>query len=160
MRQLTRLLFTTLTAAGLTQAINYAPINKKNMEQTMVKTDEEVLSELNAQFIKNFINQDTVSHNDIIHKDFVCIYSSGAVIDRDTYMKDWSHGYETSKYTSFSYTDESIRVFGNMALVRSKTVYTKLIDGETVHGNTVYTDTYIRENGRWWCVQAQLTPVR
>ena len=129
------------------------------MEQTIAKTDEEILSKLNAQFIKNFINQDTVAHNKIIHKDFVCIYSTGAIIDRDTYMKDWSNGYTTSKYTSFHYTDESIRLFGNMALVRSKTVYTKTIDGQTVHGNTIYTDTYVKENGRWWCVQAQLTAV-
>lgn len=127
--------------------------------ETITKTDEAILSDLNEQFIRNFINQDTVAHDEIIHKDFVCIYSTGAVIDRDTYMKDWSQGYTNSKYTSFDYTDESIRVFGDMALVMSKTVYTKTLDGQTVHGNTVYTDTYVKENGRWWCVQVQLTAV-
>ncbi len=129
------------------------------MEQTIAKTDKEILSELNAQFIKNFVTQDTASHNKIIHNNFICILSSGVIVGREKYMDDWAHGYETSHYTSFSYTDEDIRIFGNMALVRSKTVYTKTIDGQTVHGNTVYTDTYVKENGRWWCVQAQLTPV-
>ncbi len=49
---------------------------------------------------------------------------------------------------------EHIRIFGNTALVKSKTNYTKTANGETVKGSSVYTDTYIKENGRWWCVQA------
>lgn len=121
--------------------------------------DKATLSALNAQFIKNFLDQDTVAHNKIIHKDFVCIESSGAIIQRDEYMKDWAHGYENSGYKTFSYTDEYIRIFGNMALVRSKTAFTKLVNGELVEGNTIYTDTYVKENGRWWCVQAHLTRV-
>jgi len=31
------------------------------------------LSALNAQFIQNFLHNDTVAHNKIIYKDFVCI---------------------------------------------------------------------------------------
>jgi hypothetical protein len=75
-------------------------------------------------------------------------------------MKRWASGYSKSVYTSLSYTDELIRIFGNSALVRSKTVYTKVVDGKTVHGNSVYTDTYVKEGGTWKCVQAQITPVK
>ena len=32
-------------------------------------------------------------------------------------------------------------------------------NGSDVTGMTTYTDTYIREDGRWLCIQAQLTPV-
>jgi hypothetical protein len=46
-----------------------------------------------------------------------------------------------------------------MALIRSKTVFTKIVDGKEVSGNSIYTDTYIKENGEWLCVQAQLTRV-
>lgn len=136
--------------------------NSKNqvMVQTAVKTDKAVLSELNARFIRNFIAMDTVAHNEIIHPDFVCINSDGSVSERDEYMVAWASGFMTSGYSTFSITDEEIRVFGNMALVRSKTVYTKKFNGEIVYGNSIYTDTYIKESGRWWCVQAQLTPVR
>jgi hypothetical protein len=123
------------------------------------ENDLTVLSALNARFIKNFITQDTVSHNEIIHKDFVCINNDGSIIGRNEYMSGWSGAYERSGYTSFGFTDEYIRVFGNMALVRSKTVYVKKKDGQTIEGSTVYTDTYIKENGKWFCVQAQITPV-
>jgi hypothetical protein len=133
----------------------------QNMYRTALnKEDLAELSKLNTQFIKNFSAQDTVAHNKIIHKDFVCIESTGAIVSRGAYMKGWASGYQTSGYTSFEYTDEFIRVFGNMALVRSKTIYTKLKDGATVNGSTIYTDTYIKEKGSWKCVQAQITPIK
>jgi ketosteroid isomerase-like protein len=131
----------------------------KNMNQPVVKTDKETLSELNAQFIKNFINQDTIAHNKIIHKDFVCINGDGSIINREDYMKGWANSYQHSGYTSFSYTDEYIRIFGNTALVRSRTPYTKIVDGKRISGASVYTDTYIKEDGQWLCVQAQITRI-
>jgi hypothetical protein len=123
------------------------------------ESDRSILSTLNARFIKNFITQDTVAHNEIIHKDFVCINNDGSIIGRNEYMSGWSGAYESSGYTAFSFTDEYIRIFGNMALVRSRTVYVKRKDGQTIEGSSVYTDTYIKENGKWLCVQAQITPV-
>jgi hypothetical protein len=127
--------------------------------QTVNENDLAILSALNAQFIKNFVTQDTLAHTEIIHADFVCINSDGSISDRNTYMNGWSGSYKKAGYTQFGYTDEFIRIFGNMALVRSRTVYTKMKDGHVIEGSSVYTDTYIKENGRWWCVQAQITGV-
>ena len=123
------------------------------------KNDIDALSKLNAQFIKNFVAQDTAAHNQIIHKDFVCIEGNGQIVPRSQYMKDWAHDYQNGAFTSFTYSDEFIRIFGNVALVRSKTVYTRVKNGVTSSGNSIYTDTYFKENGRWWCIQAQITPV-
>lgn len=131
----------------------------KNMIQASIKSDESLLSELNARFIKNFLTQDTASHNKIIHKDFICIEGSGAIVSREEYIKNWATDFDNSGYITFTYTDEAIRIFGNMALVRSKTVYTKSVEGKTIEGNTIYTDTYVKENGKWICVQAHITPV-
>lgn len=75
-------------------------------------------------------------------------------------MKEWSSGFKDAKYESFSYTDEDIRIFGDFAFIRAKTVYTKRVDTELVNGNSVYTNTYFRKNGRWWCVQAQITAIK
>jgi hypothetical protein len=124
------------------------------------KFNEDVmqLSALNAQFIQNFLHNDTVAHNKIIYKDFVCIVSNGNVVKRDDYMKGWSHGYDPSFYRSFAMQNELIRIFGNTALVRAETVYRYIDNGKEAIGTTVYTDTYIKLDGRWWCIQAQLTP--
>jgi hypothetical protein len=131
----------------------------KSMTAIVTKPDEIILSELNAQFIKNFLTQDTAEHNKIIHKDFICIEASGAIVSRDVYLDNWATDFDNSGYQSFTYDDQAIRIFGNMALVRAKTTYTKLVAGETVKGYTIYTDTYIKENGDWKCVQVQITPV-
>jgi ketosteroid isomerase-like protein len=128
------------------------------MEKT--NTDAAQLSALNAQFIKNFLTQDVKAHSEIIHNDFVCIESNGAIISREVYLKNWATDHDNSGYTSFTYTDELIRIFGNMALVRAKTVYTTNVDGKKAEGYTIYTDTYIKENGKWQCVQVQITPVK
>lgn len=121
--------------------------------------DRAALSELNEQFIKNFIAHDTVAHNRIIHKDFIFIENNGAIASRKEYMKNWATDYPSGDFTSFNYEDEFIRFFGDVALVRSKTVYVRVKDGKTISGSSVYTDTYKKENGRCWCVQAQITPV-
>jgi hypothetical protein len=118
------------------------------------------LSAINAQFIKNFLTQDVKAHDAIIHKDFVCIESSGAIVSREEYLRNWATDFDNSGYTSFRYTEEWIRVFGNMALVRAKTAYTTGTGAKKEEGYTIYTDTYIKENGKWQCVQVQITPVK
>lgn len=155
---------------GLREAIlalveNYTTIvlPRKNFNINEIQNrmeDREKLSRLNALFIKNFIKQDTATHNELIHTDFVCIEGDGTIASRKEYTKAWATDYDKGKFTDFSITDEHIRIFGNMALVRSKTVYTRLQDGKEIAGNSIYTDTYIKENDRWWCVQAQITPIK
>lgn len=123
------------------------------------KTDLEQLSDLNRRFIENFVNNDVDSHNQIIHNDFVYISVAGKVIGRDNYMRAWATGYDKDVYKSFGYGDEDIRVFNDLALVRSVTSYSRTENGALVEGQNIYTDTYIKEDGRWWCVQAQITKV-
>lgn len=121
-------------------------------------SDRAALSKLNAQFIRNYINHDTVAHNEIIHKDFVCIENNGTIENRKEYMKNWVTDYPNAHFISFNYKDEVIRIFGDMALVRSKSYYTRVKNRKTMSGSSIYTDTYKKENGRWWCIQAQITP--
>ncbi len=120
-------------------------------------TDIAELKKVNAQFINNFVNNDSATHSRIIHKDFVCITSDGGYINRKDYLEWWAHGFDGYKY--WDYRDEKISVFGNTALVRSKNKYVVVRDGQEVTGMSMYTDTYIKENGKWKCVQAQITKV-
>lgn len=136
--------------------------SKINNMTTDVSTqsDSAVLGAINKIFIDNFLKQDVQSHKKIIHKDFVCIESNGNIVPRNVYLKNWATDFDKSGYTSFSYKDEYIRLFGNMALVRAKTVYTKLVNKKSITGYTIYTDTYLKEDGEWKCVQVQITPVK
>jgi ketosteroid isomerase-like protein len=134
----------------------------KNVSFITADTEQALkqLSQLNALFIKNFLKQDVNAHNEIIHKNFVCIESNGSIVGREEYLKNWATDFDNSGYTSFAYKDEYIRIFGTMSLVRAKTIYTKQVDGKVKEGYTIYTDTYIKENGKWQCVHVQITPVK
>ncbi|HET6995733.1 MAG TPA: nuclear transport factor 2 family protein [Chitinophagaceae bacterium] len=118
-------------------------------------TDMATLKELNAKFINNFVTRDSTSHSRIIHKDFVCITPDGLSIDRQNYLNWWAHGFDG--YTYWDYRDEDIRIFGNTALVHAKNKFIVLRDGKEVTGMSMYTDVYVKENGQWKCVQAQIT---
>ena len=117
------------------------------------------LRALNARFIHNFITNDVPSHDAILHKDFICISPAGARVSRADYLKEWATGFDPTRILYFDYRDEKIDVFGNTALLRSTNKSIRIRDGVETTGMTMYTDIYVREDGAWKCVQAQITPV-
>lgn len=119
--------------------------------------DLQKLKQLNAKFINNFVTNDTASHSRIIHKDFVCITSDGRTVNRRDYLAGWAHGFDGFKY--WDYRDENIQVFGSLALVHSKNKWVVEREEKEFTGMSMYTDVYIKENGEWKCVQAQITKV-
>ena len=122
--------------------------------------DETALLSINRQFIRNFLNNDTVEHNKIIHpSNFLFIGTNGKLLDRNEYMQAWAHGYDKTMMPEFDLEDVQIRIFENTALIVAKTKDKKIKDGAYVTGETRYTDTYIKEKGEWKCVQVQLTRI-
>lgn len=117
------------------------------------------LKALNAHFIHNFITNDATSHDAIIHPRFVCIDTTGGRHDRVSYLRDWATDFDPEVILYWDTRDERIDQFGDLALVRATNKWVRRIDGQEITGMTTYTDTYIREDGRWLCIQAQLTPV-
>ncbi len=122
-------------------------------------TDLQTLRALNARFIHNFVTNDVPSHDAITHPRFMCITSKGARQSRADYLQDWATGFDPEVIVYWDMRDENIALFGDMALVRATNKYTRRIDGQDVTGMSTYTDTYVREEGRWLCVQAQLGSV-
>ncbi len=122
--------------------------------------DREVLRRINEQFIRNYLNNDTIGHNKIIHPTkFLLIRSDGSLMNRRDYMLEWSHGYDKDNMPEFAMLDPIIRVFGDMAVIVAKTKFKYKKNGEWIIGESRYSDTYIRENGEWRCVHVQLTKI-
>jgi len=120
-------------------------------------TDE--LRALNARFIHNFITNDVGSHDAILHPDFICITPTGARVGRANYLEAWATGFDAGRIPYYDYRDEKIDVFGDTALVRSTNKRVGSKDGVETVGMTMYTDIYVRRDGAWKCIQAQITPV-
>jgi hypothetical protein len=122
-------------------------------------TDLAQLKKLNARFIHNFVTNDTVSHSKIAHRSFLLITSKGGKVSRKDYLNEWAHGFDPKVYAYWDYRDELISIYGSYALVRAVTKFRIVKDSKETEGMTRYTDSYIKENGEWKCVQAQLTSV-
>lgn len=141
---------------ALVIVVMFVNAQKKDIDSTQ---DLAELKATNAKFIHNFVTNDTASHSKIIHHSFVLITPGGGRVGRKEYLAEWAHGFDVKKYYYWDYRDENISLYGPFALVRSVTKYTKQVDGKEIPVMTRYTDTYIKENGKWQCVQAQLTSV-
>jgi hypothetical protein len=59
----------------------------------------------------------------------------------------------------YDYRDEKIDVFGDTALVRSTNRRVTAQDGSESVSMTMYTDMYVRHDGAWKCIQAQIATV-
>jgi len=152
-RKITRL--TIMLLASLATLTSFA---WKSLESSM---EDEVaqLKLINARFIHNFVTNDVASHEKIIHPQFVHISSSGRWIDRVQYLDDWKTGFDPNVIVYWDYRNEKITVIGTTALVRSVNKYTIVNDGKEITAMSQYTDTYVKENGMWRCIQAQITNV-
>ena len=117
------------------------------------------LRALNARFIHNFITNDVAGHDAILHKGFICIDPNGRRVGREEYLKRWSVQFDPARIPYYDYRDEKIDVFGDTALLRSTNKSVRMVDGKETVGMTMYTDVYVREDGAWKCVQAQITRV-
>src|SRR4030095_745880 len=97
---------------------------------TQSSIDETTLLSINRQFIKNFLNNDTVEHNKIIHpSNFLFIGTNGKLLDRNEYMQAWAHGYDKTITPEFDLEEVQVRIFDNMALIVAKTKDVKIKDG-------------------------------
>lgn len=123
------------------------------------ESDLDELRALNAHFIHNFITNDVASHAAITHPRFLYISTSGARVERETYLREWATGFDPDVIVYWDVRDERIDVFGTVALVQATNKHVRRSGGQDIVGMTAYTDTYVREGGRWLCVQAQLTAV-
>lgn len=117
------------------------------------------LRALNARFIHNFVTNDVPSHDDLLHPDFVCVQGDGSLLDRAAYLRGWATGFDPDVIPRWETRDELITIVGDVGLVRSTNVFTVASDGTVSERAIRYTDTYLHEGDRWWCLQAQLTPV-
>ncbi len=129
--------------------------------QLSLNADDDLtqLRALNARFIHNFVTNDVPSHDAIIRPEFMCITTTGKWLNRQDYLTGWKTGFDPEVYLYWDYRNEKITIIGTTALVRSVTKYIILKDGKEITGMTQYTDVYVKENGSWKCMQAQLTAV-
>jgi hypothetical protein len=152
---------TAVHAGTATAALAGSPAIAQTSPSPVVRKGDAMteLKALNARFIHNFVTNDVKSHDALMHPGFINITSKGARVSRQDYLKRWATGFDPEVYVYWDYRDELITIFDNVGLVRSTNKATIRRGGTESTGMTTYTDTYLRENGEWKCIQAHITPV-
>jgi len=121
-------------------------------ERTVEAEAVAALHDLNAHYIRAFVESDTAWYDEHLSDDFVCTLADGRRIGRDEFLRRNAEG---PGVTDVSYDEVDVRPLGDAALVHGVTHYTR--DGAPA--STRYTDAWHRRDGRWQAVAAQLTSI-
>jgi ketosteroid isomerase-like protein len=110
------------------------------------------LHELNAHYIRALVESDTDWYERNLTDDFICIRGDGRRIDKAEFLRITAEG---PGVTGVSVDEVDVRPLGDVALVHGVTNYT--LNGSPMSRR--YTDVWLRRDGRWLAVAAQITPV-
>lgn len=115
------------------------------------KTDETMLLRLNQQYVDSFMNADVNWYRQHLADDFVVIESDGAVLNKTEFLANTAKGPDVADYTL---QDVSVRIYGSVALIQATGHWTGK-DGSK--GLSRYIDVYVKAEGEWKTVSAQIT---
>lgn len=117
-------------------------------------SDEEAVRELNAGYVRAFMKSDADWYDRHLTADFTCILTTGAVVDRATFVENARKPHATVKY---DLSEVTIRVHGGAALASAVGTWQRK-DGST--GRTRYVDVWVKKEGVWKAASAQLTAMK
>jgi len=116
-----------------------------------VRSDLEVLTELNRDYIASVQNSDVERFDEILADDFLCSNPDATLIDRAAFLEQTAR---PATISNLAIEDVNIRLMGDFAIIHARTTYTTA-DGEDHSGR--YTDVWARRDGQWLCVSAHVT---
>lgn len=123
------------------------------MEQAIVIDDLETLKQLNHDYVQSFLKSDARRYDELIAENFICIEPNGRIFDRKAFLEAAAKPV-TVEY--FRVEDVEIRIFGDFAQIVARTPY-KYPNGK--EGVSRYIDCWIKRDGRWQAVSAQITGI-
>jgi len=118
---------------------------------TAVRTDLEILHDLNRDYIRSVQMSDVCRFDEILADDFLCSNPDGTLIDRSAFLRQTAQPVTIANLTAH---DVNIRLLGDVAIIHARTTYT-MADGWAGSGR--YTDVWARREGRWLAVSAHVT---
>ena len=100
-------------------------------------------------------NVNAISEN--MADDFLQISSQGAVSNKEQFLKAITS--QDLKIHPYSVEGQTVRVFGNVALITGTTDMTGTYKDRSFHTHYRYTDTYVFNGKQWRVVQVQTTEI-
>ncbi len=114
-------------------------------------TDHDALTALNTDYIDSVQNGDVKRFDKILAGEFYCSNPDASLVDRAGFLA------QTAKPVTIKdlkAEDVMIRMFGDVAIIHGRTVYTTA-EGRVARGR--YTDVWAKRGGKWLAVSAHVT---
>ena len=128
-------------------------MTEQAVEASIAETDAvAALHELNAHYIRAFVEANVDWYREHLSDDFVCTLADGRRIGKAEFLARAAEGPGVG---DISYDEVDVRPLGEVALVHGVTHFLR----EGAPGSTRYTDVWHLRVGRWLAVAAQLTTV-
>ncbi|HUQ24760.1 MAG TPA: nuclear transport factor 2 family protein [Burkholderiales bacterium] len=110
--------------------------------------DDEVLQELNRNYIRSAVQSDVRWYAENLADDFMASNPDGSLVDKAAFLARMSRPYAGKNPQAY---DVRIRFVDGLALIHAAFRYTRP-DGKAGTGR--YTDIWTRREGRWLCASA------
>lgn len=116
--------------------------------------DDAVLRALNANYVNAFREADVAWYDAHLAPDYNVVYGDGSFHDRAGALADFAKPVFAEQMQAFPVDNVRIRRFGEVALISAENAYVRK-DGRK--GENRYTDIWLKQDGRWRCIQAHIT---
>ena len=119
--------------------------------ETATRTDIEVLTALNREYINSVQHGDVRRFDEILAEDFLCSNPDGSLVDKSGFLAQTARPVLISGLEA---QEVRIRILGDVAIIHARTRYVTA-EGEARNGR--YTDIWARRDGAWRAVSAHVT---
>ncbi len=128
-----------------------APIHAKTPKPTV----EETLLQLENDWSAADKHRDAAALNRILAEDWIGIDFEGTVLNKEQALRGIASG--SGELDSTVLRDMKVRVYGNTAVITGTDTERGEYHGQDSSGRYVWTDVFVRRNGRWQAVSSQST---
>jgi ketosteroid isomerase-like protein len=126
-------------------------------QRLQVKSDQQVLIELERSWNEAFYRKDVVFIRNVIAEEFIATYDDGSRGDK---AKELALAAEFNQDVKSAIQDEfTVRVYRDTAVVWFTLRLVGIKQGQRAELTLRYTDVWVMRDGRWQCVSTQSTRV-
>ena len=122
------------------------------------KAEEEV-RKLERAWLNAYEQNDSKAMNEIVADDFAITFPDGSRQTKPQIMAMIKTSPNTASPMKFYTEDVQSRVYGETVILTGRVVTEYMRDGKPAKEVSSYTDTYVRQNGRWQVVASHLSNV-
>lgn len=122
-----------------------------------VKSDQEILIELEQQWDAAFQRQDAAFIESVLAEEFIATYGDGSRGDKAkelALVRDFNQQVDSRRLDNFI-----VKVYRDTAVVWFTLKIVGIRQGKRAELNLRYTDVWVIRDGRWQCVSTQSTRV-